>query len=111
MKISAEKPNVMYFRKSQHLETEKFFPHIIDRPILEVNSYKYLGILLDSHLKFYLCINALAESSGRTLSATITKFKSLKNVGHETFTKLFQCGVQPIMEYGSSIWGDKDAHK
>ena len=74
-----------------------------------MSSYKYLGIILDDNLKFDLCIKALADSAGRALGATINKFKLLKNVGYETFTKLFRCGVTSVMEYGSSIWGFKKA--
>ena len=39
------------------------------------------------------------------LGSLIGKFKSLKNVGFDTFTKLYHSGVTPILEYGSGVWG------
>jgi len=110
VKINAGKSKVIHFRKPNQLLTEKSF-HIDDMPVLKVDAYKYLGILLDAHLKFDMCINALADSAGRALGATISKFKAMKNVGYGTYTKLFNCGVKPIMEYGSSIWGSKNGNK
>ena len=108
VKINQQKSKIIHFRKVNSKQTEIDFK--LNEVILEkVSSYKYLGIILDDNLKFDLCIKALADSAGRALGATINKFKLLKNVGYETFTKLFRCGVTSVMEYGSSIWGFKKA--
>ncbi len=48
----------------------------------------------------------LADARGRELGSI--KFKSLKNVGFETYTKLYHCGVVPVMDYSSGIWGFKN---
>jgi len=47
----------------------------------------------------------LSQSASRALGAIKGKFKSLKNVGYNTFRKLYYSGVVPITEYGSCIWG------
>ncbi len=38
------------------------------------------------------------------LASIISKFKLLKNVGFETFSKLYHSEVIPIMDYCSGIW-------
>jgi len=38
-------------------------------------------------------------------ASVISKFKLLRNVGYQSFTKLFRSGVQPILEYSSGVWG------
>ncbi len=43
--------------------------------------------------------------ASRALCSIISKFKSLKNVGFETFSKLYQSGVVPIVDYCSGILG------
>ena len=70
------------------------------------SEYKYLGIILDEHLKFDSCISALASAAGRALGAIISKFKELKNVGYHTctYTKLYNSGVTPILEYSCAVW-------
>ena len=67
--------------------------------------YRYLGIHLSEHLNFSTAEKVLAESSGRALSGIINKFKYLGNMGFKTFTKLYDTGVVPIMDYGSEVWG------
>ena len=70
-----------------------------------VQSYRYLGIVLYEHLNFGTCKQALADSAGHALPSIIGKFKSLKHVRYDTFTKLLNSGVRPIMEYGCGSWG------
>ncbi len=50
----------------------------------------------------------LAGAGGRALGSIISKFKSLKNMGFETYTKLYHSGVIPVMDYSSGIWGFKN---
>ena len=47
----------------------------------------------------------LAEAGGRALAKVINKFKYLKNCGYVTYTKLFESTVEPVLNYGSEIWG------
>ena len=37
-------------------------------------------------------------------SKMISKFKELKNVGYNTYTKLYNSGVAPILEYPCAVW-------
>ncbi len=37
--------------------------------------------------------------------AVISKFKTLKNVGFSTFSKMYHSHVVPITDYSSGIWG------
>ena len=67
--------------------------------------YKYLGVILDEHLKFERCVQTLADSGGRALGSIINKFKTLKNVGYRTFECMYNSGVKPILEYCCSVWG------
>ncbi len=47
----------------------------------------------------------MAGAAGRALGAIISKFKCFKNVGFNTFNKMYQANVVPIVEYSSSVWG------
>ncbi len=47
---------------------------------------------------FRYTASMLAGAGGRTLGSIISKFKSLKNVGFETYTKLYHSGVVPVMD-------------
>ena len=48
----------------------------------------------------------LSESLGRVLGKLISKFKGVKNMGYNTFTKLYNSCVVPIMKLRSWNLGD-----
>ena len=73
--------------------------------ITVVPNYEYLGVIMDEFLKFDVCTKTLASAGGRALGSIISKFRNLKGVGYETFLKLYENKVKPILEYGSGIWG------
>ncbi len=54
-----------------------------------VDKYKYLGIILQEHLDFNVTASVLASAAGRALGAIISKFKSFKNAGFNTFSKMY----------------------
>ena len=71
-----------------------------------MSTYKYLGVVLDEHLSFTQCVNNLSDSACRALSGIIVKVKDNRDLGLKTFNKIYESGVQPIMNYGAGIWGN-----
>ena len=69
-----------------------------------VGRYKYLGLVLDEFLNYDTTATVLAESGGRALGAVYSKFKQLKGLGYNTYTKLYNTGVTPILDYCSGVW-------
>ena len=104
LKVNETKTKIVHFRGPRTKITDYKFVYS-GKNIDLVPNYKYLGVIIDEHLKFNSCTTALSDSAGRALGGIIGKFKSLRNVGFETFTKLYSAGVSPILEYGSGIWG------
>ncbi len=109
LNVNESKTKVVHFRNSRKLQTDFKFMYG-DNELDNVKHYKYLGIILDEHLTFNECVETLADSAGRALGGVIAKFKSMKNVGYQTFTKLFTSGVQPVYEYGAEVWGFNKAY-
>ena len=100
----------MHFRKKSKQRTT--FSYTLGASTLSiVDTYKYLGIVLNEYLDYTVTADVLANSAGRALGAVINKFKCLKNMGYMTFTSLFGNCVSPILEYGSSSWGYKSFSK
>ncbi len=78
--------------------------------VLEIaGSYRYLGVYLDEFLNYRKGVGLLADSGCRALSGIIiAKFKTFGNVKYDTFKKLFETGVVPIVDYCSGILGYND---
>ena len=109
LKINYSKTNLIHFRTRRKPRTHFIFRYE-DVPLEVVEKYKYLGVYFNEFLNFDESSNILAESSGRALGGIIAKFKNLKNVTYDIYTKLFQTGVTPIMDYCAGVWGFND-HK
>ena len=106
MTVNVSKTKVIHFRiKSQFRTNFKFL--IGDNEIEVVEKYKYLGLVLDEHLDFNVTTSVLAGSAGRALGAVSTKFNQLKGMGFNSYAKLYNTGVTPILDYGAGIWGYK----
>ncbi len=104
--INLDKTKVMHFRKKTCNKT--IFDFTINGVPLEVVSeYKYLGILLNEHLDFEKTAELLSSAAGRALGGVINKVKWNKDLGYQTYSKLIDSCVIPILLYGSGVWGLK----
>lgn len=56
-------------------------------------------------LDYLLIAKSLATSAGRVLAGSYSKLNKLKEFGYETYRKLSEACVIPIMDYGSGVWG------
>ncbi len=70
-----------------------------------IEQYKYLGLVLNEILDFNITAQVLSDAANRALGSIINQYKAINGLGYYTYTKLFQSGVCPILDYGSEIWG------
>ena len=106
LRLNSNKTKIVHFRGKRVKQTIFKFTYG-SKAIDIVQCYKYLGIIFDEFMSYDECSKTLSESAGRALGALISKFKCFRDTGYETFTKLLDSGVQPILTYGSSVWGLK----
>ena len=104
--INEAKSNIVHFRKPTWPRTE--FEFTFERKLLNiVTEYKYLGLYLNEFMDFGKSVAYLAASGTRALGAIRNKLYNIKNVRYAVYSKLFQTGVTPILDYCSAIWGFK----
>ena len=60
---------------------------------------------MNENLDYKAGAQELADAGGHALGSFLSKFKPYKGIGYSTFTKLYEQGVIPIIDYCSSIWG------
>ncbi len=103
LKVNTGKTNVVHFRNRRKKNTN--FNFKFDGVSLDiVEKYKYLGNIFNEYLDFKVISTVLAGAAGRALGSVISKFKTFKNIGHNTFFKMYHSYVVPIMAYGSGVW-------
>ncbi len=69
-----------------------------------IEQYKYLGLVLNEFLDFNITAQVLSDAANRARGSIINKCKAINGLGHYTYTRLFQSGVCPILDFGSEIW-------
>ena len=102
--VNLEKSKILVYRKGGFLgKQEKWF---FGNEKMEVlNSYKYLGYTMTTKLSIEI---PLAEFVGRAKNKVITIFKTLYKLGKidpDTFFKLFDAQVKPMILYAAEVWG------
>ncbi len=86
LKVNRDKRKVVHFRKKKckFIETQFY----LGMDLVDIcQQYQYLGIITNEHLSYEITATTLTESAGRALGGVISKFKSFKNVGFQTFSK------------------------
>ena len=102
--VNGNKSKVVHFR-SQNVD-KTGFRFICDDVTLEIISqYKYLGLILTEHLDYLQMTKFVAKSASHALGFLICKDKALGGMPFKCFTKCYNSLVQPVIDYGSSIWG------
>ena len=66
----------------------------------------YLGFTLGETLDYAVSVNELLTAGGRALGALVCKYFNVDGMDYETYTKLFESTVTPIIDYGSGMCHD-----
>ena len=106
LSININKTKIIHFRSKSHIRSNYIFRcnnNIVDY----CDSYKYLGVWMDEFLTFTINATAIAKCASRALGALMSKVANTGGMTHKVYTKLYTSTVEPILKYGSGIWGTK----
>ena len=95
--INMEKSNVIHFRKPRMKQSKCIFK-LGDTTLNYADSYTYLGFELTPFMNFTTGMERLTESAGRALGAIISKYKSAKYMGFNTYETLYKASVNPVID-------------
>ena len=70
-----------------------------------VNADKYLGIIFSTRLSFAAACRDLASRAKNRLLFIMRKLFMLNNNSLQLFVKIFDTQIQPVIQYGSELWG------
>ena len=81
--------------------TAPFIYTFNDYQIMQVHSFKDLGVIIDDKLTFHEHINSISVSAHRLCAMTFRAF-SLRNLNF--LNKVFSIYIRPKLEYASTVW-------
>lgn len=107
LNVNADKSAVIHFRTPATPKTGHVFL-CGGSQLLVVEQYKYLGLIFTEFLNYDAMAEMAAGSASRALGLIIAKAKTIGGMPYQTFTKLYNSLVWPIVSYGAAVWGTKD---
>ena len=102
--VNLEKSNIVVFRKGGYLGARERWMYD-GSPMPVVNAYKYLGVYMSTMLSFSATCKDVTSKAKRALLYIIQRLRQYNNSSVHVFLKIFDAQIQPIMQYGSEIWG------
>ena len=99
VKLNGEKSNLIFISRNGKKEDENHALHLFNDIIRPVNSAKFLGIEIDSHLSFKKHFDNVVNKSCKRLN--VLKVLSYNGTKPEIMIKLYKTYVRSIIEYGS----------
>ena len=104
LRVNLDKSNIIVFRKGGYLsERERWFYDGSIMPV--VNVYKYLGTNFSTKLSFNAACKDISSKAKKALLYVIQRLRLYNNSSLNIFLQIFDCQIQPIMQYGSEVWG------
>ena len=105
--VNLDKSNIVVFRNGGHLALNKKW-YFGKEKLEVVNMYKYLGVYFTTRLTSSPTLNDLADRARKGMLAIRKLLWSTGERSPEIFFKMFDCQIQPILTYGSEVWGLSD---
>jgi len=75
-----------------------------NRPLLQVNSMKYLGIIFDHKLTFKEHMNYMAEKCTKLIFSLSKSAKLNWGLQHAALKSIYTGAILPLLLYGAPIW-------
>jgi len=99
---------MLIIRRKQK-ERKELEIYLNSKPLLQVHSLKYLGIIFDSKLTFREHINYMAEKCTK-LIFTLSKSAKLNwGLNHVALKAVYTGATLPLLLYGAPVW--KKGHR
>ena len=108
MAVNQNKTQVVHFRKKGVNQSSTVF-NLGSANLVYVGEYKYLGFIFDEFMSYEAGMQSLADSAGRALGSVINKMKVVREMGHKTYTQLYNACISPILSYAAGVWGGREA--
>ena len=102
--VNQDKSKIVIFRKGGYIaQRENWIYGGV--PLEIVNQYKYLGIIFSTCVTFSYSLEQMALKAKKCVFGVLKFLWSLGENSPKLFFKIFDSQIQPILTYGSEVWG------
>jgi hypothetical protein len=89
--------------RRKRIERKELEIYLNNKPLMQMHSLKYLGIIIDLKLTFRELINYMTEKCTKLLFALSKSAKLNWGLNHSALKTIYTGGVQPLL-HGAPVW-------
>ena len=104
MNFNEYKSKVMLLSRRKRKEPKDIQIYLNRKPLEQVNSIKYLGIIFDNKLFFTEHVNYVAEKCSKLIFTLAKSAKLNWGLKHEPLKIIYKGGILPLLLYGAPVW-------
>jgi ribosomal protein L5 len=101
----------MLISRRKRKEPKEIKVHLNNKPLEQVTTMKYLGIIIDNKFKFNHHISYTAERCTKIIHSLSKAAKVSWGLKHEAFKTIYKGAILPFLLYGAAAWIEAMKHK
>jgi hypothetical protein len=104
LKFNENKSKVMLMTRRRRRERKEIGIYVNNKPLTQVNSIKYLGIIFHNKLTFRDHINYIEEKCTKLITPLSKSAKIHWGLKHGALKTIYTGGILPLILYGAPVW-------
>lgn len=104
--FNEEKSKVMVISRRKRKEANDIKIYLNNKPLEQVTTLKYLGIIIDDKLKFSQHISYVAEKCSKLIFSLSKSAKISWGLKHEALKTIYKGAILPLLLYGAPVWSE-----
>jgi len=104
--FNEDKPKVMIISRRKRKENKEINIYLNNKPLQQVSTMKYLGIVIDNKFKFSEHISYAAERSSKFIHSLSKSAKLTWGLHHEALQTIYKGAILPLLLYGTPVWAE-----
>ncbi|XP_048252544.1 uncharacterized protein LOC125380687 [Haliotis rufescens] len=102
--VNMSKTKVLVFKNGGHLASKEYWS-FKGQKIETTGFYKYLGVYFSRNLSWHKHLYQAALQARKVFVSIHKSLKVLETISHQSFLKIFDIKILPILLYGAEVWG------
>jgi hypothetical protein len=104
--FNEDKSKVMVISRRKRKENKEINIYLNNKPLPQVSTMKYLGIIIDNKFKFSEHISYAAERSRKLIHSLSKSAKLTLGLNHEALQTIYKGAILPLLLYGAPVWAE-----
>jgi ribonuclease HI len=102
--FNEQKSKVMVISRRKRKENKDILVYLNNKPLEQVQTIKYLGLIIDSKLNFREHIMYISRKCTTLIHALSKSAKLCWGLSHDALKTIYKGAISPLLLYGAPVW-------